>query len=159
VLGTAFVKPVYVNTIYEAENDLMRRVYVKSSSFPLIPQLIKNTQLENLLETMVDSQANRAAFATAVKVGNYESKLDIFESADGAQTKAIRKVGEEEARQHILEVPRDGMKIQQEVPYKDKEEINKVTGGVGVDYSIDAAGQISTIESAFAAIRIPSIIR
>ena len=32
-------------------------------------------------------------------------------------------------------------------------EINKITEGKGVDYSIDAAGLVSTIESAFAAIR------
>ena len=121
------MKPVYVNTIHRPTEDLMRRVYVKSSSFPLIPQLIKNTQLENLLETMTNSQANRAAFSTAVKVGNYKSKLNIFELDGETQTKAIRKVEKEEAEQHILTVPRDGMKIQQEVPFKDKEEINKVT--------------------------------
>ena len=136
------MKPVYVNSFID--QGILRRLYVKSSSFPLVPALIKNTELETLLDLMVQTKTNRAAFGTAVKVGNTTQKLDVFEKLSSLDENGVQIIENKKEvthqgtkingfdstydyTPHIVEPPRDAIKIQQEVPYKDKEEINKVT--------------------------------
>lgn len=143
------MKPVYVNSF--RNQGVLRRLYVKSSSFPLVPAMIKNTELEKLLEIMIETKTQRAAFGTAVKVGNTTKQLDIFEKdvdAEGNefQTENIKTLDSLKKellktnpelnsesplsdifKNQIVDAPRKAIKIQQEVPYKDKQEINKVT--------------------------------
>ena len=63
------IKPVYVHNRTLAENDVDVRTYVKSSSFPLIPQLTKGLQIDALREAMESQGVDRAAYISAVKVG------------------------------------------------------------------------------------------
>jgi hypothetical protein len=136
------MKPVYVNSFIN--QGILRRLYVKSSSFPLVPALIKNTELETMLDLMIQTKTNRAAFGTAVKVGNTTQKLDVFEKLSSLDENGVQIIENKKEvthqgtkinkfdstydyTPHIVEPPRDAIKIQQEVPYKDKEEINKVT--------------------------------
>ena len=40
------LKPVYAGMVQDTEHNVNRFVYIKSSSFPLIPQLTKGLKLE-----------------------------------------------------------------------------------------------------------------
>ena len=155
------VKPVYVNSYVDTSNDLLRRLYVKSSSFPLVPQLTKGLEIDKVRIMMEDRGINRAAFSTAVKVGNTATQMDLWEKDGDSQGTVVKNVisKKDEARKNellklqegngitkaqaieleelnkfvdfdeanTLTVSREGFKIQQEIPFKDKEEITKVT--------------------------------
>jgi hypothetical protein len=111
------VKPVYVNNIWN--NGIEHRLYVKSSSFPLFKQLTKNLELDKLRQNMENNSIDRVAFESAVKVGGSIKPTQIFK--DGkilSNAKIITLQG----------VPREGFKIQQEVPYdENKNYINDGT--------------------------------
>tara|TARA_R110000765_G_scaffold14846_3_gene43005 strand:- start:381 stop:11963 length:11583 start_codon:yes stop_codon:yes gene_type:complete len=155
------IKPVYVNSYVDTKNDLLRRLYVKSSSFPLIPQLTKGLEIDKVRVMMEDRGINRAAFGSGVKVGNTATQTDVFNSTKGKQGTTVKdfisKADQDRKEQLIdkkdskgitkkeqaeltelnkfaefdeattLTVSREGFKIQQEIPFKSKEEINKVT--------------------------------
>jgi hypothetical protein len=46
------IKPVYTGQIYDPKQDVMRTVYIKSSSFPLIPQLTSGFEIDKLRVAM-----------------------------------------------------------------------------------------------------------
>lgn len=114
------MKPVYtgdhVTSVFKA--NLL--TYVKSSSVPLIPQLLKGTELDKVRKYMEDSQVDRVAFKSAVKVGALSPSV-MFNND--------RTVVDENpfVESNILTLDRSGFGIQQEVPVKDKQEINVVS--------------------------------
>jgi exodeoxyribonuclease-5 len=128
------MKPVYADIVIDQNSKIARKVYIKSSSFPLLPQLTRGLALDKVRRMMegvdendkpilgkdgkpkyaVRNAIQRAAFNTAVKVGSSNS-FDWREDIDteGALTNSI-----------VL--PRSGFGIQQELPYSDKKtEITK----------------------------------
>ena len=122
------MKPVYVNNIIEYGKNgnpiTERRMYIKSSSFPLIPQLTANLEIDKLRKAMEKENVDRVAFGTAVKVGNFSNTPQFFEK-DGS-----RYVGKENFSfgDAVKTLPRTGFRIQQEVPYDaSKEKINDGT--------------------------------
>lgn len=102
------MKPVYVNNYLYG--TIFRRVYVKSSAVPLIPQLVKGLQLEKLMNAMKASKVNRLAFESAVKVGGFAEPKAAFDE-EGNVLDNI-DFGE------ILNLPREGFRIQQDIPLK-----------------------------------------
>ena len=100
------------------------KLYVKSSSFPLSNTFTEGLPIEGLYKHMVDNKIQRAAFKSAVKVGSPIKTANVF-NKDGT----INKEGLSNSDSSIIKnVPRSGMKKQQNVPYKeDKTEINDVT--------------------------------
>ena len=130
------MKPVYVGNQIDAENNLDRRIYIKSSSFPLLPQLTAGLEidklrvaLENFQESVKDNKSLdntspfvRASFATANKVGGIKNGIEVFDK-DGNVNDNI-EITEKEA----LLLSRANFRIQQDVPYKEsKKEINRAT--------------------------------
>lgn len=112
------IKPVYVHNRTLAENDVDVRTYVKSSSFPLIPQLTKGLQIDALREAMESQGVDRAAYISAVKVGAPLNRPTIWDNKGDIIPKSLENL------QPIL-LNREGFKIQQEVPYhEDKDRIN-----------------------------------
>lgn len=112
------IKPVYVHNRTLAENDVDVRTYVKSSSFPLIPQLTKGLQIDALREAMESQGVDRAAYISAVKVGAPLNRPTIWDDKGDIIPKSLENL------QPIL-LNREGFKIQQEVPYhEDKDRIN-----------------------------------
>ncbi len=107
-------KPVYVNNVNR--EGINSRVYIKSSSFPLIKEFTENTPLDVLREFMENNNINRVAHSSAVKVGSPAKIINIYNN-DGSITIP------EDWKASELELPRQGHGKQQEVPYdstKDK---------------------------------------
>ena len=129
------MKPVYVGNTASIDDNVDRRVYVKSSSFPLLPELTAGMQLDKLrqaMEKFEDSKKGetssngspkfvRASFGTANKVGANSSNntLEIFDDKGNIQDNL------EITEQFALELDRANFRIQQDVPYdRDKTSIN-----------------------------------
>jgi len=113
------VKPVYVANHWK--NDIEHRIYVKSSSFPLIKQLTRNLEIDKLRVAMVEQKVDRIAFESAVKVGGTNTGTQIYTDNEGTVSKSIKI-------DTIGRLSREGFKIQQEIPYdENKQSINDGT--------------------------------
>jgi hypothetical protein len=127
------IKPVYVGNILSVDDNVDRRVYVKSSSFPLIPQLTRGMQIDKIrqgiekFETEVSTKQTadgtpafvRASFNTANKVGAVKNGVKVFD--DNGDVVDNFEVKEE----NTLLLSRSNFRIQQDVPYsREKNLIN-----------------------------------
>lgn len=110
-LGTVLqpIKPVYVSSKYKEELEVDVQYYIKTSSFPLIPQLTESLEIDKLRVAMEENSIDRAVVNSGVKTG-YFNPVNIF-SRDGGLN--IPK----NLRGFIHNLNRDGFRIQQEVPF------------------------------------------
>lgn len=120
------IKPVYAgNNIFRDKSgnpNVNRIVYIKSSSFPLLPQLTKDFKLDGIRTQMEELQAKtgknvRLSYQTANKVGAVSTKLttnDLY----NIPFSELYNDGKGKLAQSILELDRDNFKIQQDTPYK-----------------------------------------
>lgn len=112
------MKPVQRTYNVDDQLHISKQYYIKTSSYPLVPELIVGTPMEDLLKDMKKNKVQRVAFVSATKQGVAGSK-DLVK--DGVYNKSFL-----ENNQNTLE--RDGFRIQLEVPYKDsKDEIREGT--------------------------------
>ena len=127
------MKPVYVGNLASTEENVDRRVYVKSSSFPLIPEFTSGLQIDKIrqgLETYEDDISEdinadgnpsfvRASFGTANKVGAVTNALAVFDdNGDVVDNFTVDPV-------NTLILDRTNFRIQQDVPYKrEKDQVN-----------------------------------
>jgi hypothetical protein len=112
------IKPVYTGQIYDKTQDVMRTVYIKSSSFPLVPQLTAGFEIDKLRVAMekMESARNmpvRASYQTANKVGSINTPAEVW-SADGTFNQEAFK----NLNNATLILDRKNFRIQQEVPFK-----------------------------------------
>jgi hypothetical protein len=113
------MKPVYANNQVNMKKMIDKRVYVKTSSYPLTPDLVGNTQLNKLRVFMEKNGIQRAAFMTGVKVGGPKNAAKIYDAESNIDTSNI------DLELHTTHLPRTGFRIQQEIPYdKTKKEVN-----------------------------------
>jgi hypothetical protein len=127
------IKPVYVGNIAVTDDNVDRRIYIKSSSFPLIPELTAGLQIEKVRKAIekfekevggnISSDGNpafvRASFGTANKVGAVKNAVKLFD--DNGNVNDNLEIKEENS----LVLNRSNFRIQQDVPYKrEKNEIN-----------------------------------
>jgi hypothetical protein len=132
------IKPVYVNNVQKDIGDgksIGVRTYIKISSFPLIPQLVENTDLYEVMKHMNSNGIDLHVFESGIKVGApslvvdndgkelKRDKLSIF-NKDGS----IDMNGVSLMSANSLILPIKGWKIQQEVPYHEHPgTVNKIT--------------------------------
>jgi hypothetical protein len=112
------IKPVYTGQIFDAEQDVMRTMYIKSSSFPLIPQLTSGFEIDKLRVAMEKMEAAkkqnvRASYQTANKVGSLNNPVKIWNKDGAIDEEALKNM---EASSMILD--RKNFRIQQEIPFK-----------------------------------------
>ena len=111
------IKPVYTGQTFDKEQGLMRMMYIKSSSFPLIPQMTAGTELDKLRIALQDFQKRglkvRASYQTANKVGALKSPLKIFD-----ENGKIKNISQQDLENASLVLNRKDFKIQQDVPFK-----------------------------------------
>lgn len=123
------LKPVYVNNIIDVDNNIDRRVYIKSSSFALSPSLTVGSELDKIRILMEKKGIDRLAFLTAVKVGSPKvSNMPVLVNEDRSINEELLNQLENDSEKLSLTtqvLSRDGFRIQQEIPYDaDKKEIN-----------------------------------
>jgi len=126
------IKPVHTGTYINKEQDVNRVVYIKSSAFPLLPQLTAGTRLEGLRNKMEELEKNtgrftRASFQTANKVGATVKAINPF---DVNSLNDIKEYNPTDTGSSVLTLKRDNFRIQQDVPFKsDKAQDDKVSMG------------------------------
>ena len=114
------IKPLYAGEEYLTDskgNKVRNIVYVKSSSFPLIPQMTKDFKLDGVRKSLeklqnslpADKQFVRASYQSANKVGTLPNGIDINRLYDG-------NITEQELQSYAKELTRDNFYIQQDVP-------------------------------------------
>lgn len=114
------IKPVYTGNRADTAHNIDVRTYIKSSSFPLIPQLTKGLEIDFLREAMEQQGIDRVAYYSAVKVGAPQNKNKVWNS-DGTLNK------ENLQSLKFISLSREGFRIQQEVPYHGEKD--KINGG------------------------------
>ena len=130
------LKPVYTGSIIE--NGVNRVMYIKSSSFPLIPELTKGTPLDALRVKMEDVETKygkkvRASYQTANKVGAMNNPIDLNIPGSLALLDQPNDENGKQSPSYSLLLDREGFKIQQDVPFKsDKEGDDKVSMGTQI---------------------------
>jgi hypothetical protein len=128
------LKPVYTNSKqYDVGNTrLQKRTYIKSSSFPLLPQLTKGLVLDDIriylekLEIKMDKPV-RLAYGSAVKVGMPDLQLDLW-NEDGTLNEIVEYDVDDKdtfnlkpkANVAFEKLDRSGFRIQQDVPFDPK---------------------------------------
>jgi hypothetical protein len=130
------LKPVYVwNEIINVPGSTPtyydRKMYIKSSSFPLIPTLTKGLQIDRFrvaMEALENSTTKnpeglgvRAAVASAVKVGMPIKSLKLTKDKQGNFVDNIDLEGT------YIRLKRKGFRIQQDIPYD--ENVSEVNDG------------------------------
>lgn len=133
------LKPVYTGDI---DSEGVRRImYIKSSSFPLIPQLVKGSKLEPLMRKMEELEKThqtkvRASYQSANKVGAMDNPIDPF---DAESLSLLDEVNDDGAPTHALKLDRINFKIQQDIPFKEENQVSmgtqifKLLFGDGID--------------------------
>lgn len=112
------MKPVYAG-FRRAINGVMLYDYIKSSSYPLIPQFTKGLEVDKLRKWMEDNNVQRANFESAKKIGQPAYVASVF-TADGHWKDDLQ------VRQSVQTLSRDGFRIQQDVPYDEEKEAIKI---------------------------------
>ena len=97
-------------------------LYVKSASFPLVPQLTQGTELDKLRVFMEGNNVQRAAYDSAVKLGNEWADPNDKQATADEKMVPVHKgasvvIDEKALRMRVIRnVNRKYMRIQQEVP-------------------------------------------
>lgn len=126
-------KPVYVNnrvvSTHGGAHKAMIRTYIKSSAFPLIPQVTRTHEIHKLTTFLEDRYKNgqpiqRVVMMSGTKVGGAAEAVNLMNSDKTWNN--IEDTNFNESH-HVVTVPRQGFKFQQSIPYKDKDMINRVS--------------------------------
>ncbi len=115
------IKPVYTGLVYDAKLNIMRPVYIKSSSFPLLPQTTKNLKIDNLrkiLEKIEDKNGipAKASYQTANKIGALNSRVTMQDM----YSMDPNNINEDLLSTGLSTLPMRNFKIQQETPSKER---------------------------------------
>lgn len=95
--------------------------YVKSSTYPLIPDVLQGSELDKLRKLMENNDIQSANFISAKKVGSPVSVLNLFDKNE----RFVEPTSDALFRS-TQTLDRDGMRTQQEIPHQ-KTEINNVS--------------------------------
>lgn len=113
-------KPVI--TADKIENNAERKVYIKFSAYPLVKNYTAGSEMEGLRKSMKKKGIHLAAFSSAIKLGNVSSPVSVFD-----KDRNFVEPTDEQMDLATLTISRDGYKIQQEVPEKEKNLVNRGT--------------------------------
>lgn len=125
------MKPVYTGMKQYTIGDLrlQKKVYIKSSSYPLLPQLTKHLELDKLRQTMEDLEEKegvpvRAAYGSAVKVGFPKISKNLYDinatiSQDDIVLHDLDAKHEVDSEANIVYemLDRTGLRVQQDIPH------------------------------------------
>lgn len=117
------VKPVYTGLV--PFKNVMRPIYIKSSAFPLLPQVTRNLKIDSLRDKMEDLETRRSlpvrvSYQTANKIGALKSDLTM----DSVYENSLDNLGPE-IDSALSVLPMKNFKIQQETPSKENKYYKK----------------------------------
>lgn len=121
------IKPVSTGQVIDKEQDVARTVYIKSSSFPLLPQLTAGLAIDDLRVKLEELEKThgmsvRASYQTANKVGAMKNAVDPL------NTESLKDL-----EKTMLTLDRNNFKIQQDVPFKsDSKKEDKIAMGTQI---------------------------
>jgi len=141
------MKPVYVGNTASVEDNADRRIYIKSSSFPLLPELTVGMQIDKIrkgletFESEIGSKVTadgtpafvRASFGTANKVGAFPESDARISPYNPNQKRSVKVFDDNGnvvdnlviTEENALLLSRQNFRIQQDVPYKrEKDSVN-----------------------------------
>lgn len=125
------IKPRYVGN-YKQDN-INRMIYIKTSSFPLIPQLTQGFEIDKLRQLLekVEEKTKknvRASYESGNKIGAPVTPLQVWNDDGTFRNDAIAEAISDTAP--VLTLDRKGWGIQQDVPFKsDKNKDDKIRLG------------------------------
>lgn len=122
-------KPVYSGNRLNKEEDYVEKIYIKSSSIPLLPQFTKGLELDRIrkgmekleksLNTNPDNYIGvRAAYVSATKVGGIEA-AGIWEGDNVKE--------DIDFSSNYVTLKRQNFGIQQELPNKEEQDVTRST--------------------------------
>ena len=115
------LKPVYTGFKMEQTTRAAITMYLKTSAFPLVPQVVEGLEIENVLLGLEDAGGDALIYVSGVKTGA-QGVETIFDKEGNMLSDLKFK--------NVLSLDRSGYKIQQENPYKGaKEVIREATQG------------------------------
>ncbi len=124
------IKPVFTYNEADIAKDFDRRLFIKTSSFPLIPQLTQGLDIDNLRKIMEGSYKttgqtdyDRAPMTSSVKVGAPTTAIQLFNK----DMTINQDLTPDQIKAASLELPMEGFRIQMDVPYDESKQ--KVTVG------------------------------
>lgn len=117
------IKPVHTGMYAMEDIDLARVVYIKSSSFPLIPELTRGTSLDKLRIAMekLESETGRftrASYQSANKVGAVKNAINPLDEVSLQSIFDYKDNANEDSTSPMLVLNRENFRIQQDVPFK-----------------------------------------
>lgn len=115
-------KPAYTNQLIDETTGHERRLYIKSSAFPLIPILTKNMELDKVRIALEKFEENsgktvRAVFGTGTKLGYINNPIEIYNEDSTVKDFEVTE-------DNVLLLPRIGFRIQQDVPFDETKNEN-----------------------------------
>ena len=117
------IKPMHGGSYIVKEADVERVIYIKSSSFPLIPELTKGTSLDKLRIAMerLESETGRftrASYQSANKVGAVVNPINPLDALSLETLFNYKNNANTDPTSPILVLDRNNFRIQQDVPFK-----------------------------------------
>lgn len=129
-------KPVYSGQIYDAQTESMRVVYIKSSAFPLSRILTETFPEANNLRLLINKLEDnlglpvRVSYSTANKLGSVAKPFNIYDANNKIRDvdEMITEINDiNENNKPYLKLERANLRMQQEIPVKDKNVIGDGT--------------------------------
>lgn len=114
-------KPVHTNSKDILGGTFTRVDYVKSSAYPLIPEVVSGTSLDDLRKFMEKNNIQSANFKSAKKTGQPGSILQVFGEND-----TFIEPNLSDLKRSLQKLDREGLHTQQEIPAQ-KEEISNIS--------------------------------
>jgi hypothetical protein len=120
------MKPVYTG-FRDPSNGFRMYDYIKTSSYPLLPQFTKGLEIDKVRQMMEKGNIQRIVFESGRKMGGPTNKTKLFKAnKDGVIEFTNPDASELESSVQTLD--RKNFRIQQDVPYdRDKEAIKVVS--------------------------------
>lgn len=118
--GLQPMKPVYAGFRPVDKNGLRLYDYVKSSSYPLLPQFTKGTEMDKVRVMMETQGIQRANYISAKKIGGPTTTLSVFSKEGVATIPGTLPEGV------VQTLHRENFRIQQDVPYDEEKDHIKV---------------------------------
>lgn len=119
-----FTKPEHKQVILQAMkpvqagakfgSGLMEVNYIKTSSYPLLPEMTRGLEIDNLRLHMENQGIQRAVFKSGVKAGAPNESAQVFDNE--GKFRGAESIPEDS----VQTLSRDGFRIQQEVPYDEE---------------------------------------